>query len=117
MADGGVCCIDEFNIIPKTIQTALHEAMEQQTVSITKAGIICKLKTRCTILAAANPKTQKSKKAHPIDDIGNESPLLSRFDLVFLLHDERVPEWDDAIADHLLAQVTTGFSEVAIDCN
>lgn len=92
------------------MQTSLHEAMEQQTVSIyngyiAKAGIVCKLNTRCTISAAANPKTQKSKSADPID-IGVELPLLSRFDLIFVLHDERILERDNAIADHLLPHVT-----------
>lgn len=117
LADGGICCIDEFNLMRESDRTSIHEAMEQQTISMAKAGIVCKLNTRCAILAAANPKNlhaMSEPESTSSINIGIATPLLSRFDLVFILRDERIPEWDDAIADHLLAQVTTGYSELGI---
>lgn len=117
LADGGICCIDEFNLMRESDRTSIHEAMEQQTISMAKAGIVCKLNTRCAILAAANPKNlhaMSEPESTCSINIGIATPLLSRFDLVFILRDERIPEWDDAIADHLLAQVTTGYSELGI---
>lgn len=117
LADGGICCIDEFNLMRESDRTSIHEAMEQQTISMAKAGIVCKLNTRCAILAAANPKNlhaMSEPESTSSINIGIATPLLSRFDLVFILRDERIPEWDNAIADHLLAQVTTGYSELAI---
>lgn len=119
LAYGGICCIDEFNMMSESDRTAMHEGMEQQTVSLAKAGIVCKLNTKCAIIAAANPKNVNSKKPinnfASITNIGISSPLLSRFDLVFVLSDQRILEWDDAIADHLLAQVTTGYTGVPTD--
>lgn len=100
MADGGICCLDEFNLMRETEKTSILEAMEQQTVSLAKAGLVCKLSTRCSVLAATNPKKVGSKSS--ATNIGIASPLLSRFDVVLMLRDERNPEWDSEIADHVL---------------
>ncbi|XP_055373570.1 DNA helicase MCM9-like [Condylostylus longicornis] len=104
LADGGLCCIDQFNLMHQHDKAAVHETMEQQTISIAKAGLVCKLQTQCIILASANFKSstrQTTEKFLPSNlDIGG--PLLSRFDLIFAVNDDREIEMDLQITDHLL---------------
>jgi len=102
LADGGIVCIDEFDKMNPIDRVAIHEAMEQQTISIAKAGITTMLNTRCSVLAAANPRFGTyDDLASTSDQMDFETTILSRFDMMFLVRDVRDPERDFNLARHL----------------
>ncbi|XP_059622711.1 DNA helicase MCM9-like [Phlebotomus argentipes] len=114
LADGGVCCIDEFHLLSNNDKASIHECLEQQTLSLAKAGLICTRRTRCSVIAGMNPKV--NPKGDTLEElevaaIGLSSPLLSRFDLIFRMQDQYDSHWDGMISSHFMKWVVRDFVE------
>ncbi|XP_052863256.1 DNA helicase MCM9-like [Anopheles cruzii] len=116
LADGGICCIDEFNLMRETDKGSIHEAMEQQTISVAKAGMVRKMSTRCVVLAATNPRKPVAVGEDiSAANIGIGGPLLSRFDIILILRDIHSSNWDADIATHLLAMAVLDEEQSKLD--
>ena len=117
LADLGLAAIDEFDKMNTADRSSMHEAMEQQSISISKAGINASLRTRCAVLAAANPT---SGRFQPISDapftsqINLAPPLISRFDIIWLMTDTPNENDDQKIASHIIDNRLKGSSELLV---
>ncbi|GBO18143.1 DNA replication licensing factor mcm5-A, partial [Araneus ventricosus] len=103
LADGGVVCIDEFDKMREDDRVAIHEAMEQQTISIAKAGITTTLNSRCSVFAAANSVFGRWDESKAEQNIDFMPTILSRFDMIFIVKDEHDEKKDNTLAKHVMA--------------
>ncbi|MDP6870515.1 MAG: minichromosome maintenance protein MCM [Candidatus Poseidoniaceae archaeon] len=118
LADLGLAAVDEFDKMNPNDRSAMHEAMEQQRISISKAGINATLSTRCAILAAANPKAGRFESVSEVPfthQINLSPPLLSRFDVIWLLTDNPTKDLDTLIANHIISTRMSATPELLIE--
>ncbi|GMM35409.1 MCM DNA helicase complex subunit [Saccharomycopsis crataegensis] len=117
LADGGVVCIDEFDKMRDEDRVAIHEAMEQQTISIAKAGITTILNSRTSVLAAANPIYGRyDDMKSPGENIDFQTTILSRFDMIFIVKDDHNEKRDIEIASHVM-NIHTGRNNLQQQIN
>ncbi|KAK6460114.1 DNA replication licensing factor, MCM2 component [Scheffersomyces coipomensis] len=103
LADKGTCLIDEFDKMNDQDRTSIHEAMEQQSISISKAGIVTTLQARCAIIAAANPNGGRYNSTLPLSaNVDLTEPILSRFDILCVVRDLVNPESDERLASFVI---------------
>ena len=116
LADKGIACIDELDKMNKEDRSSMHEALEQQRISIAKAGITATLQCRCSLLAAANPKSGRFDPFRPIyEEINLPSPLLTRFDVIFPIMDSPERDRDTRLATHVINVHTQGEIEMLLE--
>merc|ERR1712038_1073130 len=116
LADGGICLIDEFDKMNDQDRTSIHEAMEQQTISISKAGIVATLQARCAVLAVANPIDGRYDPQRTFaQNVNLSDPILSRFDLLCVLRDESDAVQDERLADHVVCSHIRSHPEANSD--
>ena len=123
LADSGLAAIDEFDKMNKDDRARMHEAMEQQKIHISKGGINATMRTRCSVLAAANPRDGRFTRRHVpgysidpwFEEVDLPPALMSRFDIIWLLRDDVIKDHDTQIAEHILSNRGSGISEILIE--
>ena len=118
LADLGLASIDEFDKMNENDRSSMHEAMEQQRISVSKAGINATLSTRCAILAAANPKAGRFQSVSEVpftQQINLKPALISRFDVIWLLTDQPQADHDSMIANHIMNNRARSTPEILIE--
>merc|ERR1719331_839315 len=116
LADDGICLIDEFDKMNDQDRTSIHEAMEQQSISISKAGIVATLQARCAVVAVANPTEGRYDAQRSFaQNVNLSDPILSRFDVLCVLRDEADAVQDERLADHVLCSHIRSHPEANSD--